>query len=371
MRSLSFLVTSLGAFAFVACGGGGENNGAASAEPTGNLMPMPSQPMAPTAGTPTVAPPASTQAGPAPFACPIDPGTLNLEAAVSEVMDATVSADGFAPDFSILEGPVWAEGALYFSHFAGDNPPPGRIYRLVPGTPVEVFKTDAGSNGLALDQSGDLLAARHLDGSVSRIAMGDGAVTAIAGEYMGNVFNSPNDLAQRSDGNIYFTDPNYQKPDCDDQPAHPSCPRQGDTTGIYRIDPQGAVSAIDISRQNPNGIHLSLDENTLFVTGNMPLTRYAVMADGSLGAGQSVPGGEDIQGDGMGLDCLGNLYVAIDSEVRIINSETGAAVGSLSVGDQATNVAFGGPNRSTLYITTLGNNPGLYAAEVGVVGLPY
>lgn len=309
--------------------------------------------------------------GPAAFACPADPGTLNLAATVTMVMNSTVTSDGFAPDFSILEGPVWADGALYFSHFAGNNPPPGRIYRLVPGAAAEIFKADAGTNGLALDQNGDLISGRHVDGSVSRVAMSDGALTPIATEYMGNVFNSPNDLVQRSDGNIYFTDPNHQKPNCDGQPADPSCPRQGNTTGIYRIDPQGAVTAIDTTRQNPNGIHLSLDENTLFVTGGMPLTRYAVMADGSLAAGQTVPGGEGIQGDGMGLDCLGNLYVAMNSEVRIINSETGAAVGSFPVGAQATNVAFGGPNRSTLYITTLGNSPVLYAAEVGVVGLPY
>ncbi|MEZ4302305.1 MAG: hypothetical protein R3B70_45680 [Polyangiaceae bacterium] len=79
---------------------------------------------------------------------------------------------------------------------------------------VEIAFADAGANGLAIDGAGALFAAVHKDGSISRLDADDPAAApvVVAGEYGGARFNSPNDLAIREDGNIYFTDPDWQSP---------------------------------------------------------------------------------------------------------------------------------------------------------------
>ncbi|MEZ4302304.1 MAG: SMP-30/gluconolactonase/LRE family protein [Polyangiaceae bacterium] len=69
-------------------------------------------------------------------------------------------------------------------------------------------------------------------------------------------------------------------------------------------------------------------------------------------------------------DCAGNLYVTTGQTVAVLNA-AGAVIGNLQLPAQVTNVAFGGPARKTLFITTLGNAPRLYRAELNVPGYPY
>jgi gluconolactonase len=238
--------------------------------------------------------------------------------------------------------------------------PLSRILRLTDAG-VTVAIADAGTNGLAVDKDGNLIAARHSDGSISKFDLSNPSnVTALATEYMATRFNSPNDLAVRSDGNVYFTDPSYQNS------ANP----QG-ATRSYRIAPGGAVSVVDADKSQPNGVTLSLDENTLYVNAQEGLFKYTVNADGSTTAG-TLFSGTLAGGDGMTLDCAGNLYVTNDKRVTIVDS--GAhEVGHIDVpsADNITNVAFGGPQHTTLYITYLGTEAGLYEVELNVPGLPY
>jgi gluconolactonase len=98
---------------------------------------------------------------------------------------------------------------------------------------------------------------------------------------------------------------------------------------------------------------------------------YPLNADGSPGTSSNFgPGGID----GMGLDCAGNVYLSSHGagEVLVI-SPAGMQIGSVSIGASGvTNVAFGGADRTTLYITRLDSSePGLYEVNVGSVGLPY
>ncbi len=298
------------------------------------------------------------------FRCPADPGTPDFSAQVNEVGGVPL-ADGFGQGFSILEGPVWTGESLLFTQIATDaQPNPSRIYELAGGA-ASIFLDDAGGNGLALDGDGNLLVARHSDGALVRITLPDLNDTVIVSDYEGAVFNSPNDIAYRSDGNIYFSDPSYQRPS--DRPEIP--------TRIYRVDPMGNVSVVDGEKQAPNGVALSLDENWLFASGQMPLTRYPVMEDGSTGPGETMGNtGQMLQGgDGLGRDCLGNLYVTANSNVTVVdtNSDEFAIVDTFTFPNTVTNVAFGGADRSTMYVTTLGSEPRLYSVQLGVVGMPY
>ena len=75
------------------------------------------------------------------------------------------------------------------------------------------------------------------------------------------------------------------------------------------------------------------------------------------------------------MDCAGHLYVASGPSVVILDSLTGSAIATLAVAgvQSATNVAFGGVERKTLFITALGtgSNRGLLRVDLAFPGLPY
>lgn len=262
--------------------------------------------------------------------------------------------------YHLYEGAVWFDGALHFSDFKTTAGFPSRILSYKDGK-LQVVVPDSGSNGLGLDPTGaHLTAARHSTKSVS--VLKDGSFQQLAAAYEGQPFNSPNDLVYRSDGNLYFTDPAFQAGD------HPTQP----TTNVYRVAPDGAVSVIDSSIKNPNGVTLSPDENTLYVAGNLEqgyVKQYPIAADGSVGDGTVLLDKVTVP-DGMVVDCAGNLYVTEHTKkrVRVIDA-SGKELGQLNGMDiNVTNVAFGGPEHKTLFITGTGK---LFQVELPVVGLPY
>lgn len=274
-------------------------------------------------------------------------------------------------NFFNFEGAVWVNGALYFSEISGgNNPPPSRINRFVPGGMFErgVFE-NTGSNGLAVDAQGNLIAATHDVGAISTFALPGGARGQLGAQtFNGTRFNSPNDLVQRLDGNVYFTDPSFQAP------GNP----QGQTR-VYRIPPQGAATVVDDTLSNPNGITLSPDGNTLYVTSASGFRRYAVAADGSTGPGTTINLSDGLQTpDGMAMDCAGNVYT-IEHSRRLIRAfdpsgvELGRFGGPQSFDRDITNMAFGGPNRTTLFVTSLtqGTEGGVFSVELNIPGLPY
>jgi gluconolactonase len=265
--------------------------------------------------------------------------------------------------FVFLEGPVWIaeKGWLLFSdmdmNMGGPNGPPSRIRRLTPPSTFDVFAEDGNSNGLALDREGRVLACTHDMQTLSRFAVETGAREPLALTYMDKHFNSPNDLTVRSDGTVYFTDPDWQ-----------SAGRPNETmmTGVYRMTPDGDVELVEGGLQKPNGITLSLDEKTLYVgsTGS-EIWKYPVNADGSVGQKSmfAQPGASD----GLGIDCAGNLYVTGGNAVKVF-APSGMMLGMISVAGSTSNVAFGGRDRKTLFITA-GNT--LYSIAMPVPGLPY
>jgi gluconolactonase len=238
----------------------------------------------------------------------------------------------------------------------------------VPGVGLERgVIPDAGSNGLALDSSGNLLLAAHDVGGISSVALGSNTVTRGAQTRNGARFNSPNDLVVRGDGNVYFTDPDFQAPNG----------RTQEGTFVYRIAPTGEISVVDDSMSNPNGITLSPDGNTLYAAGAGVLREYALDA-----AGVATPIGDITNQiatpDGMTVDCAGNIYAADNGGRSILvfspeGEQLGTIGGQAAFAQGVTNVAFGGPNRTTVFITTFSQaeSGGLYSVELGVPGLPY
>jgi gluconolactonase len=288
-------------------------------------------------------------------------GAPSLDGVVLTPITGVPTRDGFAPGFGIVEGPVWVGDALLVSHFGGGPTPMSRIYRVLSSGAVSVAIADAGTNGLALGRDGTLYAASHALGAIVILDPRDLSAPPVPlfSSYLGARFNGPNDLVVRSDGGIYFTDPDYQAPS----------PRPQSATRVYRSRaPDGAVTAIEEDLTQPNGVALSLDERTLFVGHAGGLVRYPLNADGSV-AGPRVSIDAITAGvDGLGRDCAGNLYVTSDGEVVVLDP-AGGVIGTLSA-PGATNVAFGGPDGRTLYVTSLGNPPALRSAILDIPGLP-
>jgi gluconolactonase len=335
-----------------------------------------------------------TGGGLATFRCPSAPFVANPVAsgAAAERILGVPPDDGFivsSSDVDIIEGPVWLDGVLYVSEIengsaiggpggggrggaagsgggaARSDAPPARILKVTEAGEVSVVIPDAGTNGLGLDGGGNLVGCSHKTGSVARLSLSGGAPQDLVSTYQGARFNSPNDLTFGADGTLYFTDPDHQSP----VPA-PQAARLA-----YRVAP-GTTSAILLSDglEQPNGITLSPDRLTLYVSTPNGVFSHPVLADGSVGSGARFAADAVRSSDGMAVDCAGNLYTTSGANVIVVNP-MGAEIGRVSVSgvQQVTNVAFGGTERKTLYVTALGSNgrSGLFRVASEIPGMPY
>lgn len=304
------------------------------------------------------------------YRCPTgpfgDPLPMNVSAQRVEGLPPSDAFNDMGRTRTNVEGAVWIGDTLYVSEFPFLPMPGSRVLALGPSNAVSVALASSGSNGLAVDGSGNLIAADHTRGAIVRMSFPLGTPTVLAGTYQGARFNSPNDLAVRSDGNIYFSDPDYQAPSQKPQKQ----------TRVYRLAPGASeVSVIDATRSQPNGVTLSADERTLYAAGSDGILTYSLQSDGSVmpGPGKRINGFNG-SADGLGMDCAGNLYAASGKRVVVV-SPAGTEIGSIAV-DQAeslTNVAFGGAEHKTLFITSMGTGTsrGVWKTELQVPGFPY
>src|SRR5262245_50713417 len=268
---------------------------------------------------------------------------------------------------SFTEGPAYGpDGRVYFSDIGN------RIMAFDPRTGrTAVYREPSGrANGLDFDPQGRLVAAEGANTGGNRrvtITEKDGTVRVLADRWQGKRFNSPNDLTIDKQGRVYFSDPRYTG----DQP------REIATESVYRIDPNGTVTQIITDVQRPNGVVLSPDMKTLFVAdsnraGNQHLLAYPLRPDGSVGAKRLVydfgKGGRGI--DGMCVDAGGLIYAAAgrvadgNAGVWVFNPD-GKKLAVVPTPEDPTNCVFGGPDRTTLYVTA---GKSLYRISTGVEG---
>jgi gluconolactonase len=261
----------------------------------------------------------------------------------------------------LYEGPVWIGDALYFSDFTFGPGFPSQVQRLDLNGVVTTVIADSGSNGLAVDARGGLVAATHKYKALSRFDLATGKRTGLAGQYKGQVFNSPNDIAIAADGVIYFTDPGFQRA---------AAPGGQGATRVYRVGTDGAVSVVEDGIANPNGIALSPDGKVLYVNGGgeQGVLRAYDIVGGVPQAGRDLVAGLKVP-DGMAVDCRGNLYVTEHSARRVrVFSPEGKQLATIGVDANVTNAAFGGKDRKTLYVTGAG---ALWQLKLDIAGGPY
>jgi len=262
------------------------------------------------------------------------------------------------------EGPVWDRiDSLYFTGR-------GRIFRLDASGKTHIFRENAGANGLFFDKEGRLIACESASRRITRTEK-DGTITVLADNYEGKKFNSPNDLTMDSKGRIYFSDPRYGN-------------RQNmemDVEGVYRIDAPGKVTRV-LSRaqvDRPNGLLITPDDKYIYVADNnnnntgaaRKLWRFNLNANGSIkeNSRKLIHDWGDSRGpDGLEMDTKGRLFVAGGLNKPHPPHETDTKKGGVYVLspqgkllefipvplDEVTNVAFGGADMRTLFITAGG-----------------
>jgi gluconolactonase len=270
-------------------------------------------------------------------------------------LESSGAPDPVATGYVLLDGPDWnePENALVFADVTGDT-----IYRLNgSGTVIAIRSPSMRASGLRYDQSFELIAAEHGSRSITR--MNAEGVQTVADRFEGNRFNSPNDLAVRlTDGTIYFTDPPL---------GLEGRQRELSFNGLFRIDPAGGVTAEwrGPVGSEPNGLELSPDERTLYLSDSVDdvVRAFDVGADGSL-ADERIFVSTEPRPAGIAPDEDGNIFVATSVGIQAFASN-GYHWGTIPLPEQPTDLAFGGADRRTLYVTT---TTSIYAISVQIPG---
>jgi len=288
-------------------------------------------------------------------------------AAFSGVVDPDARVEKLTGDeFTWSEGPTWIRDGSYLLF---NDVPENRMYRwsqadglsvfLDPsgyaGPPLEELR-EAGANGLYAETDGGVLLADSGTRLVARLDPAAKSRTTLADRFEGKRFNSPNDVAARGDGTVFFTDPPYGLKDGDESPV-----KELAVNGIYRIDADGSVHLLDDSLNRPNGLAFSPDGNTLYVANSdaeRPIwMAYTLDAAGNvIGKRQFADAsdliGEDAPGlpDGLAVSSEGLVFATGPGGVLVFGPD-GQRLGRIETGSAIANCAFGDDGR-TLYMTS-------------------
>jgi gluconolactonase len=316
----------------------------------------------------------------------IAPVTVGKATDIPGVIKGGTPYERILTGFDGLDDPIGIrDGTVLFS-----EPGARRINQLHPDGRVTVLVADSNeSHGITQDAKNRLITAQAWDGS-TRIGIihPPEAVTTLAGDYEGRPFSRPNDAIVARSGAVYFTDPGLTA-----QQAAELVKRAGGKplaarlpARVYFIPAGGKPRIIEDKMIRPNGIQLSRDEKTLYISDSngVNLIAYDINADGSVRnrrtfgtlVGRSKRdnglGGVKTFGDGMTIDNEGRLYVATGAGVEVIAAD-GSHVGVINLAcppNDCQNLAFAGPGKRTLYVAGAGSLYRIQMIAQGYSGRP-
>ena len=265
-----------------------------------------------------------------------------------------------AKSLHYADGPVWSyDGFLLFSDSVTD-----RLHKWTAGPGVTVFgERTGGAMGNTYDTDGRLYTCEFRQRRVTR-TLKNGKVEVLAARFEGKRLNAPNDIVVRRDGHVYFTDPAF---------GNQQDARELDFYGVFHVTPKGELDVAAKWKTRPNGIALSPNGKTLYVSDSDARNVRAYDLDGKGIATKERVVVEKIRGvpDGLRTDENGNLYVAAKAVYVYALPNNGPAklLGEVPVQETPSNLAFGDPDLETLYITA---RTAVYRVRLGVKGaLPY
>jgi len=282
----------------------------------------------------------------------------DLDKLINVGADLEIIAEGF----TWVEGPLWVEEAamLLFSDI-----PPNKVFKWTEQGGLALYLEpsgytsnrarggEVGSNGLLLDRRGNLVLCQHGDRRIARmdalLSHPEAKYTTLAAKWKGKKLNSPNDIVERSNGDLFFTDPPYG---LNDQHIEQ---QELDFCGVYKLDTMGRLSLLIDSIHRPNGIAFSPNENRLYVSNsdNQKPMLYAfdITPDESLKSAGIVFDFSKFGGgpDGFKVDKNGNIFASGPGGIWIFNSSY-ELIGKIHIKQRVSNCCLA-DNDKTLYIT--------------------
>ena len=291
-----------------------------------------------------------------------------LDEEALQIISPNAEIKEIASGYKWTEGPLWIEDGNYLLF---SDIPNNKIFKidsvgkttefLYPaGYTGEVPRDgEMGSNGLLLNQDGDLVLLQHGD---RRIAKMDATLDSpnpnyitLVDSYNGSKFNSPNDGVFDSDGNLYFTDPPYGL-----QEGVNDIAKELDFQGVYCLMNSGELLLMD-KLTRPNGITFSHDGSKMYVAVSEPehavWYRYDVVAPGRVENRTLLYDVTDLVGkkgqqglpDGMKMHSKGYLFATGPGGVWVFNAN-GIPIARIFTGEATSNCAFS-KNEKTLFMT--------------------
>jgi len=263
-----------------------------------------------------------------------------------------ITVEKIAEGMKFAEGPVWSmEDFLLFS----DNVT-GQQRKYIPGKGVsDVSGPASGASGSTYDNKGVLYSCQPHERRVVRFDK-KGKMDIVADRFEGKRLNAPNDIVVRRDGNVYFTDPAF---------GGQQDSQELDFYGVYHVTTRGVVETVARWKTRPNGIALSENGRTLFVSDADSQTVHAFDLAGNGTASNDRVVVSKIAGapGGIRLDENDNLFVAAKSV--FVYSSKGELIRTIELPETPSNLAFGDPDFRTLYVTA---RTSVYRVRVGVKG---
>jgi gluconolactonase len=284
---------------------------------------------------------------------------------LTEILE-TSQAERWATGFKFTEGPLWHPDDFWYFVDLRVN----RLYRIRSGRDPEVVRETEGGNGTTFDLNGNLI---HCEGEGRKVTRlyPDGRVEVVADRYLGGRLSRPNDVVCRSDGMLFFTDPDKRVPYAEREiPPPEGRDNLWDSASVYSIAPGGALAHV-AHCEYPNGLAFSPDERTLYVANTRSskyihaleldragkMTGRRIFADMNEGTEPGIP-------DGLKVDSLGRVYCTGPGGIWVFTPE-GRRIGTIRFPEQAVNFAFGGPDLKTLFCCA---HTSVYALRTKVAG---
>ncbi len=248
-------------------------------------------------------------------------------------------ATDFIPDSTFtngVEGPaVDKEGFIYAVNFAEQ----GTIGKITPDGKAELFinlPEESIGNGIRFDKAGNMYIADYTKHNILKVDMLSKNISVYAHD---STMNQPNDVAIADDGTLYASDPNW-----------------GDNSGkLWKVTTAGEFVLLEDSMGTTNGVEVSPDNKKLYVNESVQrnVWVYDLSDEGEISNKTLFHKFDDFGMDGMRCDTEGNLYIARYGKGTIaILSPKGELIREVSLkGKNVTNIAFGGPDGKTCYVT--------------------
>jgi len=282
----------------------------------------------------------------------------------SRCVSSAAKLERLATDMKFVEGPQWIPsdgGYLVFSDI-----PANEMKKWTAKGGVSTFRNPSGeTNGNTLGLDGLLLSAEHAGRRISRTDASGKAVTVVD-KFEGKKLNSPNDVVTSADGAIWFTDPDYGLPSDPETKQKLGKELPGDL--VFRFDPRtNVMTVVAADFVKPNGLCFSPDGKRLYVAdsgGPRHIRVFDVASDGSVKGGAVFAKIDKGGPDGIRCDAEGRVWSSAGDGVHVF-APSGELLGKILVPESPANLAFGGDDMKTLYITA---RKSLYSIPVQVRG---